>query len=447
MRVMFVVSDYAGHYAPMVPLGWALQAAGHEVRLVCGPAHAPAASRSGITAVPRGTDVDTVVGARIGAYLEARGAGARHPDLPTLHPLTGEPLASTADFDWARYEPEYWRLAAETGRERTRAVAGFARSWRPDLVVYDLLSPEGLVAAHTASVPAVCHLWGPTGTDETDPAVRALRPDIPAPVRARLGIDPDADLIPYVIDPCPPRLAPATRAERLPVRYVPYSGPGTAAGPAPAAVSPDPIGDGTDGRGADRARGGARKRVALVWSNSLTRIFGEASFVVPHVVRAAADLGVELLLALGEQDAQRLGPVPRGTRLLGRYPLDLLLDRVDAVVHHGGAGCLMTAVAAGVPQLALPFGAEQELISGRLAAAGAGIALRGSRADAASVACALERLLDDPGYGGQARELAEHNAAAPSPAQLADTLVRIAAGATPAAPDPHRDPVPAGAGA
>jgi UDP:flavonoid glycosyltransferase YjiC (YdhE family) len=170
----------------------------------------------------------------------------------------------------------------------------------------------------------------------------------------------------------------------------------------------------------------------VVWSNSLSQIFGGASFVVPAVVEAAARLGVELVLALSDEDADRLGPVPPSVTVLRRYPLNLLLTNASAVVHHGGAGCLMTAVAAGVPQLALPFGAEQEMIARRLAGSGAGTVIRGSAADPGSIAAALRDLLGTSGYRAAAESLAAENAAAPTPVALVAQLEALAARAEPA---------------
>ncbi|MEU9111220.1 nucleotide disphospho-sugar-binding domain-containing protein [Streptomyces sp. NPDC048483] len=405
---MFVVSDYGGHYSPMVPLGWALQAAGHEVRLVCGPAHTAVAEFTGLPVESNGTDVDTVTQARLGTWLAAKSGAPQAPGLPLLDPFTGAQLADPDDFDWPAREAQYTARVATAGRDRARGVVGVARRWRPDLVVYDLFSPEGLLAAELTGVPSLCQLWGPTGTDETGFGDALPSPDIPREVRERLGIDPEADLLTGVIDPCPEALAPPSRAPRLPMRYVPYNGPGGAAG-APPAPS-------------------ARPRVCLIWSHSLTEIFGPASFVVPDVVGACADLDVELVLALNEGDAAALGPVPEGVRVLRNFPAHALLPTCSAVVHHGGAGCLMTAMAAGVPQLALPLGPVLGSMAERLAGTGSGLVLPGGTATVESIRGALVTLLSDPGRSRAARSLAEANAARPAPSQLVPDLVRLAAG-------------------
>ncbi|WP_158716970.1 nucleotide disphospho-sugar-binding domain-containing protein [Streptomyces rimosus] len=403
---MFVVSDYGGHYSSMVPLGWALQAAGHEVRLVCGPAHTTVAEFTGLPVESNGTDVDTFTQARLGVWLAAKSGAPQAPGLPLLDPFTGARLADPGDFDWPAHEARYTAGAAAAARDRARGVVGVARHWRPDLVVYDLFSPEGLLAAELTGVPSLCQLWGPTGTDETGLGDAAPSPDIPREVRERLGIDLKADLLTGVIDPCPAALSPPSRAPRLPMRYVPYNGPGGAAD-APPELS-------------------ARPRICLIWSHSLTKVFGPASFVVPDVVRACADLDVELVLALNEGDAAALGPVPATVRVLRNFPAHVLLPTCSAVVHHGGSGCLMTAMAVGVPQLALPLGPVLESMAERLAGTGSGLVLPGSTATVESIGSALVSLLNEPSHAEAARTLAEENAARPAPSRLVPDLVRLA---------------------
>ena len=52
-------------------------------------------------------------------------------------------------------------------------------------------------------------------------------------------------------------------------------------------------------------------------------------------------------------------------------PHEWLFPRVSLAVHHGGAGTTHTAARAGVPQVILPFGADQFFWAGRVAARGA----------------------------------------------------------------------------
>src|SRR6185295_13499495 len=45
------------------------------------------------------------------------------------------------------------------------------------------------------------------------------------------------------------------------------------------------------------------------------------------------------------------GPLPANVRPVGWVPLPALLPHADAIVHHGGAGTVLAALAFGVPQL------------------------------------------------------------------------------------------------
>ncbi|SEB30878.1 UDP:flavonoid glycosyltransferase YjiC, YdhE family [Streptomyces misionensis] len=407
MRVLFTVSDWPAHYFPMVPLGWALQAAGHEVRVACAPSQVTAVSGAGLSAVPVLGDLDMVFLARFQNLTDIRAGTWRYPELPGLHPDTGEELAGLDGFDFETYATECRRRIA---RETATGVAGvleLVRSWRPDLVVHDRLSMEGVLAARALGVPHVAHLWGPVGTAESDPRLHPLPVDY---TRAfpRNGLpEMGPELIEYVIDPCPPSLAPPTRATRLPVRYVPYNGPGAME---PWALEPP-----------------ARPRVCVLWSNSVSTSYGAGSYLAPRVVRALAGLDVEVVVPVHPDDAARLGELPPNVRTVERFPLHLLLPSCAAIVHHGGAGTVMTAAAAGVPQLALTFGPEQDADGGRLAATGAGLHITGDRATEAAVRGAVAALLGGPTHRAAAGRLAGENAARPVPADLVGPLERLAA--------------------
>ncbi|MFH8980958.1 nucleotide disphospho-sugar-binding domain-containing protein [Streptomyces varsoviensis] len=407
MRVLFTVSDWTSHYFPMVPLGWALQSAGHEVRVVCPPRQAGPLGRAGLTPVPVLGDLDMSFLSRFVNLRAARAGHWPYPGVPLPHPVTREPLASPHDVDFDALARE---TGARVGRETARgadAAVRFARRWRPHLVVHDRLSMDGVLAARAVGVPHVAHLWGTVGTHEDDPALHPLPVDRTGEF-ARFGLPPmGPELIEHVIDPCPAELAPPTGARRMPVRYVPYNGPGQEAGWRPE-------GD------------GGRPRVCLIWSNSVTQIYGRASYAVPEMVKAAEGLDADVVLLAHPDDRAALGDLPRRVTVLEQYPLRLVLPHCDALVHHGGAGTLMTAVAHGVPQLSVAFGAEQETDGRRLATAGAGLTIPGHEATAATIGEALTRLLTDPAHRAAAARLSEANAARPAPSALVPQLERLA---------------------
>ena len=416
MKVLFTMTPWAGHYYPAVPLGWALQAAGHDVRVLCSPLATQWVKDSGLTAVPLLNDYDNKdFWARLWHQQRVlRGVAVDH-GLPLLHPLTGERMECAEDFDWPAYKRLHeheFKSAWLTKMQRTMV---YVKTWNPDLIVHDMMSTEGPFAAIMHNIPAVLNLWGPVGTEELEPDAEEtgwrssgtkILPEYSNGILERLGVTRrGSDLVRYVIDPCPPQLEPRTQAARIPMRYVPYNGPTEA--PLWTAVAPD------------------RRRVCVVWGHTLSR-YGEATFLVPRVLQALADLDVEVLVAINNKDRAYLGEIPGNAQILGQFPLHLLLPTCDAVVHHGGAGAVMNAVVTGLPQLALPFESEQVANATRLAESGAGIHIPGKDADLDTIRVAVRRLLDDPSYRTVAGTMRVEHERRPTPIEVVPRLEEIA---------------------
>jgi UDP:flavonoid glycosyltransferase YjiC (YdhE family) len=115
-------------------------------------------------------------------------------------------------------------------------------------------------------------------------------------------------------------------------------------------------------------------------------------------------------------------------RLVDPTPLHLFLDECDVIINQGGAGTSLTAIAAGIPQLALPQWADQFGTGERLRDLGAGLLLDQveSQDDPAAVRGALESLLSDPVYRAAAGELRSEMAGMPTPAQVTGELLALA---------------------
>jgi len=125
MRVLFSVSDYAAHYFPMVPLGWALQAAGHEVLVACAPSEQATLARAGLTPAPVLGGPDMMERGRIFYYFAAKTGGCGPLGMP-LHPVTGAVLDSFDQFDWAAYKRDNKgrNIGAGTGEHGRRCRVG-----------------------------------------------------------------------------------------------------------------------------------------------------------------------------------------------------------------------------------------------------------------------------------------------------------------------------------
>jgi UDP:flavonoid glycosyltransferase YjiC (YdhE family) len=406
MKILFAVSAWAGHYSCMVPLGWALQTAGHEVRVAVAPPAADAIAASGLVAVPVLDTLDLNVMTRMMYYQEAADGRRTLPGLP-VHPFTGAPVRDLADFDIVTEGPKYWESCTAAIARSYDGAVKFACSWRPDLVVFDLMSAEGALAATLVGVPSVYFPFGLIGSVETEPGVDLGDGD-PSGSWPRYGLPPwRGEQIEYVIDVSPGRAAPPVGdALRIPMRYTPYNGP---------AVVPDWLAQPAPGT-----------RVCVLWGNSATGGFGTGLPVLPYAIEAAAALADEVVLSANEAQVGALGSLPGNVRVLRNFPLHLLLPVSDLLIHHGSANPAMNAAATGTPQVSLALNDEQRTVSRRMAATGASRVVPGLDATPGDVRDAVKTVLGDPAYRTAARAVAAENAARPSAAGLVPALEHLA---------------------
>jgi UDP:flavonoid glycosyltransferase YjiC (YdhE family) len=426
MRVLFAASAWLGHFYPMVPVGWALQADGHEVRVLCDPAQADSVARTGLPPLPVLEHGDLVSAARLGCYIEARDGRWPYP-VPPLHPDTGDPLASVADFDFSgwfiRRKKTWWPQATRSAD----AAAAVARAWRPELVVHGLQSLEGFLAAAVAGVPGVIQLWGPLGPDDVRPGLPLLPADVSRAFERHDAGPLDFSSASLFLDPSPGSVAALAARGRLPVRYLTVR----RYPPAPDALEPDDLEPDALWPGDQPSR----PRVCVLWPSICRQVFGPVTFVVPQILTAAAELGARVTLLLGDEDLAACGELAPGVTAHPRAALADVLPGCAALVHPGSGSSALTALALGVPQLALPLGLDQSVIAARLAAAGAGRYLACHEATGPAVLEALGGLLADAGHRAAAARLAHEMAAMPPPADVVPALAELA-GLAPGAATP-----------
>lgn len=341
----------------MVPLAVALREAGHEVRVAAGGDAAQAR--------PAGLQVDDVVPGFDFSRVARR--------VLLRHPLIGRAeLAGKAGTRGVAL------LFGAVNDQLLDGTLRLAREWAPELVVYEPLAGAGAHAAAELGVPAVLH--GNTLFDEaelvrvTTAAMRHQRPG---------GLPADR----LVLSVAPPSLV-GERAVR-PMRFVSYGGEGELPD-----LLREPPADG-------------RPRILVTHSTVPGPGGGD---LIGAAVAAASGVDAEVVLvrADGTRD------LPANVRAVGWTPLAEALPTCAGVVHHGGAGTLLAALAAGVPQIVVPGPGDRrrnaELVDGR----GAGLAVPVRGIDAA----ALRRLVTDDALAAAAREVRDEMAALPHPAAL-----------------------------
>jgi UDP:flavonoid glycosyltransferase YjiC (YdhE family) len=94
-----------------------------------------------------------------------------------------------------------------------------------------------------------------------------------------------------------------------------------------------------------------------------------AESIARAVVEAARKVGRRLVLGSGWAGLEHEGS---DVYVLGDVPHHAVFPRMAAVVHHGGAGTTHSAARAGVPQVVVPFFADQPFWAGRVSALGIG---------------------------------------------------------------------------
>ena len=382
MRVLFASLGNYGHIFPLVPLAQAAQAAGHEVWFATSDQFHPILEKAGLRPVTAGLSVpDAYVEAAGGRAALQAGGATRASDVPpeVMAGLTVKVFSSV--------------LPRSVAADLTPAVD----SVRPDLVVYENNNPGAAFAAAAAGVPAVSHGIGRVSFDATmDPLFQQelIATAIDLGVVGKIGRTRTLGN-PY-IDICPPAVQNqdflASGVQVVPQRAVFFAEPGEL----PAQV--------TQGEG------------PLVYL-SLGTVLGSA-----QLLRTAIDgllpLDVRVLVATGPVvDPAELGELPDRVVALPWVPQPDALRHATAVVHHGGAGTTLAALAAGLPQLILPQPGDGPGNAAAVRATGAGSLLLAPEVSAGAGEAEVRTLLTDGAHREAARGVAREMAAMPEPAE------------------------------
>lgn len=373
MRVLITTTPFLSHLWDVVPLGWALRSAGHDVRVAALPNITEDIVATSLTAMPVGPMFDT-----------------------TLVP------------DWSGQEGTLAPFASVTARMAGLLAHGLSDTldrFPPDLVVHEPLDLAGAMIAQRMGVPAVHVSCGPPYAPR---AVQALA-KAAASVRRRRGWPTEVPPPSLVVDICPPSYQDPDRrlaAPHQPMRFVPYNGPGAV---------PDWLREPAE-----------RPRVCVTMGT------GAAGYpLLSRIAGALAAADVEVVVPARPDIAPQVAAAVPTARVVPWLPLKLLLAAgCDLVVHHGGPGTALTALSYGVPQLTVhvhdhPAAGEHYINSRLLKACGAAIGLNGRTMTDDEVSDAVKALMSEPGYRASAAALAEEIRAMPSPAAVVSVLERL----------------------
>lgn len=120
--------------------------------------------------------------------------------------------------------------------------------------------------------------------------------------------------------------------------------------------------------------------------------------------------------------------LPASIRRFSYVPLDLLLPRCCAIVHHGGIGTSSQGMLAGIPQLIMPMAYDQFDNAQRLRDLGIGTAVPVRSFRAARVTQALHSLLSNPATSPNCKKVANNMARGNGLSQSAEAIEGLVAG-------------------
>jgi UDP:flavonoid glycosyltransferase YjiC (YdhE family) len=468
---MFAVYPAHAHLYPLVPCAWALQSAGHDVRVASYSGFSKTIAATGLTPVALGTP-----GAPEARFAE----GSEIPDRSQVLDRYAEIMRlGPAERDSWEVFYQFMLLACGdylgTDRPEVADIMAFTRNWRPDLVIWDPTFPVAALAARACGAAHARFLHGPdifgwhmkrlaayrdelraAGLDE-DPFGTLVRP-----TAEHYGLEVDDELIAgqWSIDPMPEELRLDTGLKLVPMQYVPFAG--AVAVPdwlrAPQARPRIVVSLGVSTR---QAMAGSHVRDEIVDGELPAAGQGSAD-PVRHNIRmdaeqrrismfldAVATMDVDVVATLNQAQLDGLS-IPGNVRVISYVPLPLLLRTSAALAHHGGLGTMAAASVLGVPQLIFDTGGSNKLATVEHADGSVEVVLPDKKMEATYVADyvirrhaggrlnhkaqtvaemrdLLEQVLTDASYREGAAALSQAWLTLPTPNEIVPTLEKLTA--------------------
>jgi UDP:flavonoid glycosyltransferase YjiC (YdhE family) len=354
----------------LVPLARAFRDAGHDVLFATAADGVDAARKAGLPVedVAPGLNVQWLL---LRALLP-------HP-VVLRREIAGTAITDAVGITFPRFAE---RMAAGT--------ASLVDRWRPHLVLHEGLAPLGALVAARRGVPSVLvdalifdggDLFAKVSRHLDGLARRYGVEAIPEPADAVVAIPPS------LVGERPGR----------PMRYVAS----------------------TSAEEATNLPTSGERPVVLVSRSTVADLRPDP--MMARVVAAAQKVDVDVVLVRPDRAVTRR-PLPPNVTTTDWVPFADVLPRVAGFVHHGGAGSVMSALSAGVPQVVTPGPGDRRVHAQLIAARGAGLAVPAK--DISSEV--LDRLVNDPELKRASREVAAEIAAMPPPEELVEPLLALA---------------------
>jgi L-2-deoxyfucosyltransferase/glycosyltransferase DesVII len=404
----------------MAPVGWALRAAGHEVRYVGqrNPVEVEPFLETGLECMWFGDELDIGRQRRIAGETDDDNPMDAEHKLSETHPekYTHEYIRAVYNMWVAGFQ---WAATDQFLDELLR----FARQWQPDLVIWDPLIYAGPLIAKATGAAHMRMLYAADQTArisfqyqqmmrEVDPS--GARED---PLVAWMSDWLDQHGSEYdeslrfgmaTIDPSPACVRHDLDVRYIPVGFIPVNRPL----PIPRWVLEEP----------------ERPRVCLTLGVSNRQVHGHEEASVANLLGGLAGLDIEVVATLNAGQLAGVPRVPKNIRAVDFVPMNEVLASCSAIVHQGGGATIGNAVVNGVPQLIVPGTTWSERHSALAQVKrGYGLLLDLDQVTAATIQRDVRRLIEEPSFLANALEVQREMAATPTLSDIVPELEAVAA--------------------
>lgn len=411
MRVQFVPFPAPSHYCLIVPLAWAFQNAGHEVRVMMPPNAVDTVTSTGLVVEPYGDPVD--LGIDIGGMTW----------LSRISGIDSDGTSHDEELRTLILGPLVLHYGSEMLQATMTELCDKTRAWRPDLVVWDTLASQAMAAARVAGAASARLIWGHDqfgtmrGAFNRRKAAEGVEDSIEILVTrtlAKYGATFDERVVvgDWTINPVPMLGTGSVEEPTVALRQFAFSH---------VTENPpwlhEPL---------------TRPRVCLTLGRSVRDIRDSDNYgiAVADLFEAVTDLDLDVVATLTAEQVPAEVKVPDNVRLVDYVPINVLMSTCSAAIHHSGGTTMMAALWHKVPQVIIPPETWGDpLLAQEAADQGGAIVIPLDELTPARLREALLRVLDEPCFAEGMTRMHNASLSLPSPNDAVPVLERMTAAA------------------
>ncbi|TCP53444.1 L-rhodinosyltransferase/L-2-deoxyfucosyltransferase [Tamaricihabitans halophyticus] len=414
MRVQIVPMMVPAHIALLVPLGWAMQNAGHDVRVLVPPDAVDTVGRSGLTAVPYGNPVNLAM-----AETGMHNVDSAMPWMAKINGMDSDGSFHDVDLRNLILSPLVMFYGAEELRPTLDDLIDKTIAWQPDLVMWDSVAAFASVLARVSGAANARMLWGfdhmarmrkaflaRAEHEEARDSIGVLAES----VLARYGKEYDDSVLlgDFTVNPVPLLGQSSFDIPTVAVRQPAYANPTEV----PDWVLEPP----------------ARPRICLTTGRS-RRDVGQTDnygISIQALFDGVAELDIDVVATFTAEQLPADIEVPDNVRLVDYVPFNVLLPTCSAVVHHSGGTTMMMAMWNAVPQIVIsPKAWGDPDLTELTVEQGAGLAIPADELTGDKLSAALTRVLDEPSFARNATKMRSATKSLPNPNEAVPIIERL----------------------